>query len=92
MKTFMPSYSPRSVLNQSREIVALDYQPFSIVEEINFKNLITCSEGKYQLPIRKPLSSVVIINLYKKSKADPYNKLIKDFEEIKFLSLIIFYT
>lgn len=47
-------------------MIALDYQPYSIVDDRGFKNLINTLEIKYKLPTRQYLSSTAIPQLYSK--------------------------
>jgi len=46
------------------EIIVLDYQPYSIVDDREFKNLLNTLENKYKLPTRQYLFSTVLPQLY----------------------------
>ncbi|XP_026819608.1 zinc finger BED domain-containing protein 4-like [Rhopalosiphum maidis] len=47
-------------------MIALDYQPYSIVEDRGFKNLLYTLKNKYKLPTRQYISSTAIPQLYSK--------------------------
>jgi len=47
-------------------MITLDYQPYSIVEDRGFKNLMYTLENKYELPTRQYLASTAIPQLYSK--------------------------
>ena len=42
------------------EMIALDTQPFSIVEDVGFTRLLHCLEARYQLPSRKYVTYTVL--------------------------------
>lgn len=50
------------------EMIDLDYQPISIVEDYGFKKVIAAAEDRYVLPSRKLLSQKLIPELYANKK------------------------
>lgn len=74
--TDLKSYFPRSECYSSTStrkaqidkslarMVVLDLQPFSIVENDGFKNLIKTLDDKYVLPSRPYLKDVLVKNMY----------------------------
>ncbi|XP_068146076.1 zinc finger BED domain-containing protein 4-like [Drosophila tropicalis] len=48
-------------------MVALDLQPFSIVEDVGFKDFVKALDPKYVLPSRRTLKDVHIQNMYNNS-------------------------
>lgn len=47
-------------------MIVLDYQPYSIVDDCGFKNLMHVLESKYKLPSRQILSSTLVPKMYLK--------------------------
>ncbi|KAJ8884946.1 hypothetical protein PR048_011142 [Dryococelus australis] len=47
-------------------MIALDFQPYSIVEDQGFRSLIATLEPKYVLPSRKQFPAKIIPELYRK--------------------------
>ena len=45
-------------------MVALDYQPISIVEDVGFKRLVNTLEPKYNLPSRKYVTETILHKIY----------------------------
>jgi len=67
-KSYLSQNSARAKLitQNISEMIALDYQPYSIVEDRGFKNLMYTLESKYKLPTRQYLASTAIHQLYSK--------------------------
>ncbi|XP_025198498.1 zinc finger BED domain-containing protein 4-like [Melanaphis sacchari] len=67
-KSYLSQNSARAKLitQNISEMIALDYQPYSIVEDRGFKNLMYTLESKYKLPKRQYLASTAIPRLYSK--------------------------
>ena len=49
-------------------MIAIDLHPFSIVEDVGFRQLVTALEPRYSLPSRGYLSEVVIPEIHAKVK------------------------
>ena len=49
-------------------MIAIDLQPFSIVEDVGFRQLVAALEPRYSLPSRRYLSEVVIPEIHAKVK------------------------
>lgn len=54
-KSYLSKNSARAKLitQNKSEMIALDYQPYSIVEDRGFKNLLYTLKSKYKLPTRQ---------------------------------------
>lgn len=65
-KSYLTTTSERAmkITKNIGEMITLDYQPYSIVDDRGFKNLLNTLESKYKLPTRQYLSSTVIPQLY----------------------------
>lgn len=50
------------------EMIAVDYQPFSIVEDRGFKNFVAELDNRYTLPSRKTLSHILVTEMYESIK------------------------
>ena len=46
------------------EMIALDNQPFSIVDDKGFNKFINLLQPQYQLPSRKCITDVIILDIY----------------------------
>ena len=74
IKIFGCSYEIFSLLLTPRitqsvaEMIALDNQPFSIVDNTGFKNLVHLLEPHYKLPSRRYFAEVAIPDIYKEVK------------------------
>ncbi|XP_044140147.1 E3 SUMO-protein ligase ZBED1-like isoform X1 [Bufo gargarizans] len=74
----MTSYvrAPTGPIRQSKvdehlvKMIALDFQPFSIVEDKGFKSFVKALDPSYNLPNRKTLSATVLPQLYNTIKAE----------------------
>ncbi|KAJ8870725.1 hypothetical protein PR048_029750 [Dryococelus australis] len=57
-KVMLLSENPRSqiIINKIGRMIALDYQPFSVVDDRGFKELMETLEPRYQIPIMKYFS------------------------------------
>jgi len=49
-------------------MIALDNQPFSVVDDLGFKNLSRVLEPRYNLPSRHYFAEVVIPDMYQQVK------------------------
>lgn len=65
------------------KMIALDFQPLSMVEDEGFKILIQSLRPEYTLPSRKTLSDKILPELYNDIKC----KIIKMLEEIEYISI-----
>ena len=54
----------RKITRTVGEMIALDNQPFSIVDDLGFKNLMRILEPRYNLPSRHYFAEVVIPDMY----------------------------
>lgn len=68
------------------EMIALDYQPISIVEDRGFKRVMAAAEDKFVLPSRKLLSQKLIPNMYVDRKNVLMTEIKTDLENIKSIS------
>ncbi|KAL4132161.1 hypothetical protein QTP88_009368 [Uroleucon formosanum] len=68
------------------EMIALDYQPISIIEDYGFKRVIAAAEDRYFLPSRKLLSQKLIPELYANKKKLLMTEIKMDLENIKSIS------
>lgn len=68
------------------EMIALDYQPISIVEDYGFKRMTAAAEDRYVLPSRKLLSQKLIPELYANKKKLLMTEIKMDLENIKSIS------
>ncbi|KAE9523536.1 hypothetical protein AGLY_016088 [Aphis glycines] len=68
------------------EMIALDYQLISIVEDYGFKRVIAAAEDRYVLPSRKLLSQKLIPELYANKKKLLITEIKMDLENIKSIS------
>jgi len=63
--------SPRykEITNAIAQMIAFDFQPFSVVEDEGFKRLLQVLDPRYQIPSRKHFSETVIPKMYEEMKA-----------------------
>ena len=54
----------KAVHQRLGEMIALDYQPMSIVEDMGFRRFVNILEPKYNLPSRKYITETVIHKIY----------------------------
>lgn len=54
----------KAVHQRLGEMIALDYQPMSIVEDMGFRRFVTVLEPKYNLPSRKYVTETVIQKIH----------------------------
>lgn len=59
------------------EMICLDLQPISIVEDEGFLKLLNHLEPRYNVPSRKTFSSKILINMYKKVQAQVKSDLLE---------------
>lgn len=64
-------------------MVRKDFQPFSIVDDVGFKNFTKLLDPRYDLPSRKTLTNVFLKKQYEESKI----KLLAIFEGVLYISL-----
>ncbi|CAI6356272.1 unnamed protein product [Macrosiphum euphorbiae] len=67
-------------------MIALDYQPYSIVDDRGFKNLINTLESKYKLPTRQYLSSTEIPQLYSKRLSELKKEITTELNNMQSIS------
>lgn len=83
-KPFPPDHPRAKELTyRVAEMIAIDLQPFSIVEDVGFCRLIADLEPRYYLPSRRYLSEVVIPEIYAKVK----HKITELLQSAKYISL-----
>ena len=58
----------RKITQTVGEMIALDNQPFSIVDDLGFKNLVRVLEPRYNLPSHRYFAEVVIPDMYQQVK------------------------
>ena len=58
----------RKITQTVGEMIALDNQPFSIVDDLGFKNLVRVLKPRYNLPSRRYFAEVVIPDMYQQVK------------------------
>ena len=58
----------RKTTRSVAEMIALDNQPFSIVDDLGFKNLVRVLEPRYNLPSCRYFAEVVIPDVYQQVK------------------------
>lgn len=65
-----PKNHPESVKLSKKlaEMIAMDYQPYSIVEDKGFINLMNCAAPKFKIPSRTTISRTLIPKLYEDKK------------------------
>jgi len=68
------------------EMIALDYQPISIVEDCAFKRVMAAAEYRYVLPSRKLLSQKLIPKMYADKKNVLMTEIKIDLENKKLIS------
>lgn len=57
-------------------MIAKDFQPLSIVEDVGFKNFVYKLNSNYTLPNRKKLSETIIPNIYENLKKNLQDTLL----------------
>ena len=50
-------------------MMAVDVQPYSVVEDAGFKNLLGILEPKYSIPSRKYFSTKVVPEMYESTRS-----------------------
>ena len=58
----------RKITRTVGEMIVLDNQPFSIVDDLGFKNLVRVLEPRYNLPSHRYFAEVVIPDMYQQVK------------------------
>ena len=83
-KPFPPDH-PRAkeITHRLAEMIAIDLQPFSIVEDIGFCRLMANLEPRYSLPSRRYLSEVVIPEIHSNVK----HRITELIQSAKYISL-----
>lgn len=82
-QTLMGTYvtRPMDPLRQSKldealvKMIACDYQPFSIIEDKGFKEFSKILDPSYTLPSRKTLSQALLPKMYRKLRAELFEKI-----------------
>lgn len=83
-ETYEPSsLKKRNIDRAVARMVAQDVQPYSIVEDVGFKNLIKLLDPRYELPSRTTLQNVHMKNMYDEVKAILKSQL----ENVKYCSV-----
>ena len=67
------------------EMMALDYQPLSVINDVGFTNLLKMIEPRYKMPSRKYFTD----NVLPKIKENIDKKLAQLLKDVEFLSLTI---
>ena len=57
------------------EMIALDYQPFSLVDDVGFSRLIGALEPRYVMPSRRYITETIMPKLYENCKKGVENQL-----------------
>src|SRR5207249_8225841 len=60
-------------------MMAIDYQPFSMVEDRGFRKFVATAEPRFQMPARTTISRDVMPTLYTDTMNDVKNKLKYEF-------------
>ena len=60
----------KAVHQRLGEIIALDYQPMSVVEDMGFRRFVNVLERKYNLPSRKYVTETVIQKIHSGTKEE----------------------
>lgn len=68
LKSLTPA-TQKSIDEELAKMVAMDFQPFSIVEDKGFKKFTRALNPVYSIPSRKTLSQKMIPDLYQKERA-----------------------
>ena len=67
------------------EMIALDYQPFSIVDDVGFNHLLQVLEQRYKTPSRKYFTETILPNIYERLRQKVEIKI----KEAKVLSSLV---
>ena len=78
------SAKAKSITNKVMEMMALDDQPFSLVEDRGFRQLIEHIEPRYSLPSRRYFSDVSLPALYEVVATNIHNLLDSSVNDISF--------
>lgn len=68
--TKLPSTSPRShkITQSIAYFICQDLGPYSVVENVGFRRMVTAMEPRYSIPTREHLTKVCILKLYAQTK------------------------
>jgi hypothetical protein len=69
----------RKITQSIARMMALDYQPYSLVENKGFRELMAVLEPRYELPSRTTFSRRLLPELYNKTRLAVVSKLSRDF-------------
>ena len=82
-KWAIDSLEARRVHEAIGRMIAVDVQPYSVVEDVGFKNVLTTLEPRYTVPSRKYFSTKIIPELYD-SMRERVQSAINDSKAISF--------
>ena len=61
--------------NKIGQMIALDYQPFFIVDDVGFNRLLQVLEPRYKIPSRKYFTETVLPNIYERTRQKVESKI-----------------
>jgi hypothetical protein len=62
-------------------MIALDLQPYSIVEDVGFRSLLNITEPRYIIPSRSTFARNIVPRMYENLRIDIMNKIHTDIAE-----------
>jgi len=70
-------YDPRAIVLHRKlgELIVLDYQPVSLVEDVGFIRFVVALEPRYKLPNRKYITETVLQKINRGIKEELMKKL-----------------
>lgn len=78
------SAKANAITGRVMEMIAIDDQPFSVVEDFGFRRLIEFIEPRYSLPSRRHFAAVSLLALYNEVSAHIHTLLAKNVTDISF--------
>lgn len=73
----------KMITEKSFEMIAIDYQPFSIVDDRGFRNFVAELENRYTLPSRKTLSQKSVPEMNERIKMELRTEILTDVKNAK---------
>lgn len=68
-------------------MIAVDFQPFSVVEDCGFKDLVNYLEPKYKIPSRQTFSRRIIPEMFEEKRTKIKNVIDQDYNNLESLSI-----